>query len=136
MSNGMLEGKVIAEIGVALAVERLLRAGFGVAVPIVDDGYDLLAFSGRRYWRIQVKASECRSKRHASGIRITQSGKYGHRRRYSRREVDAFVAVNTQTKVVMCVPVADANGRPWLSWRDASRWSDMGVLHRIKTQRC
>jgi hypothetical protein len=129
MSNGMLEGKVIAEIGVALAIERLLRAGFGVAVPVVDEGYDLLAFSDRRYWRIQVKASECRSS--SSRIRITRGG-----RRYCHREVDAFIAVNTRTNVVMCVPVADTHGRAWITLREGSRWRDMGVLRRIKNKRC
>jgi len=136
MSNGMLAGKVIAEIGVAIAVERLLRAGFGVAVPIVDDGYDLLAFAGRRYWRIQVKASECRSRRNGSRIRITRGGQRKCHQRYCPESVDAFIAVNTRTHDVMCVPVAATNGRAWLTWREGSRWSDMGVLHRIKTQRC
>lgn len=136
MSDGLLSGKVIAEIGVALAVERLLRAGFDVAVPLVDDGYDLLAFSGRRYWRIQVKASESRSRNNRSRIRITRGSRKGPHQRYSHRSVDAFIAVNTRTNVVMCVPVAATKGRAWLTWRESAKWSDMGVLHRIKEQRC
>lgn len=133
MSNGVLDGKVIAEIGVAIAVERLLRAGYHVAVPIVDDGYDLLAFADRRHWRIQVKASASR----ASNKRRIRIGRGSSKvARYSPRHVDAFVAVNIRTNVVMCVPVSATAGRVWLNWSEAGKWSDMGVLHGIKPQRC
>lgn len=133
MCDGALSGNVIAEIGVAVAVERLLRAGFHVAVPIVDDGYDLLAFAGRRHWRIQVKASASRAS-NRNRIRI---GKGSSRvDRYSHRHVDAFIAVNLRTKVVMCVPVSETAGRAWLNWSESERWSDIGVLRHIKTQRC
>lgn len=133
MCDGALSGNVIAEIGVAVAVERLLRAGFHVAVPIVDDGYDLLAFAGRRHWRIQVKASASR----ASNKRRIRIGRGSSKvARYSPRHVDAFIAVNIRTNVVMCVPVSETAGRVWLNWSESSRWSDMGVLRRIKSQRC
>ena len=133
MSDGALGGKVIGEIGVAMAVERLLRGGFHVAVPIVDDGYDLLAFSERRYWRIQVKASASRSA-NRSRIRIRRGA--GRKKPYSPNDIDAFIAVNVRTSVVMCVPVANVAGRAWLNWSQADKWSDVGVLRRIKSQRC
>lgn len=127
------DGKIICEIGIAMAVESLLRAGFSVAVPLVDDGYDLLAFSGRRYWRLQVKASSSRGT-NANRIRIAR----GKRKslRYCSKHVDAFVCVNTRTRAVMCVPVSSTGNRPWLNWSDAHRWSDFSILHRIRTQRC
>lgn len=126
------DGNVTCEIGIAMAVERLLREGFAVAVPLVDDGYDLIAFSNRRYWRLQVKATASRG-RNAQRIRIAR-GK-GKKLRYCSTQVDAFVCVNIRTRVVMCVPVASTGGRPWLNWSDADRWDDFGVLHRIKTHR-
>lgn len=130
---GEQDGRVIGEIGVAMAVERLLRAGFYVAVPIVDDGYDLLAFDSRRYWRIQVKASASSSRWARTRIRIAR----GQNRdiRYSPKHVDAFIAVNTTKHIVMCVPVYATKGRRWLNWSEADKWQDMGVLRRIKQQR-
>lgn len=127
------DGRVVCEIGIAMAVERLLRDGFYVAVPLVDDGYDLLAFSERRYWRLQVKASGS-SGSNSYRIRIGR----GKRKttRYCSRHVDAFVCVNVRTGVLMCVPVASTQGRAWINWSDADRWSNFGILRRIKTQRC
>lgn len=133
-SEGSLDGRVIGEIGVAIAVERLLRAGFHVAIPIIDDGYDLLAFAGRQHWRIQVKASNSSSLRERNRIRISR-GK-ARTSLYCASHVDAFIAVNIRTGVVMCVPVAKTRGKRWLNWRDADRWSDLQVLRQLKTQRC
>lgn len=127
------DGRVTCEIGIAMAVEGLLRAGFSVAVPLVDDGYDLLAFSERRYWRLQVKASSSRGK---NARRISISRGKRKTTRYCSKHVDAFVCVNTRTRAVMCVPVASTASRAWVNWSDAHRWGDFGVLHRIKTQRC
>lgn len=127
-------GKVISEIGVAMAVERLLRAGFRVAVPIVDEGYDLLAFESRRYWRIQVKASQSKGKWSRTRIRIS-CGR-NRKARYCPTQVDAFIVVHTEKRIVMCVPVSATNGRRNLNWSEADRWGDMGVLRTIKTQRC
>lgn len=127
------DGRVVCEIGIAMAVEKLLREGYAVAVPLVDDGYDLLAFSERRYWRIQVKSSGARSK-NRSRIRITN----GRNRlgRYCPKHVDALVCVNIRTRQIMCVPVSAVGTSAWLNWSDAHRWSDFGILFRIKTQRC
>jgi hypothetical protein len=124
------DGRVTCEIGIAMAVESLLRGGFSVAVPLVDDGYDLLAFYGRRHWRLQVKASSS-SGQNASRISIRR-GKH-KTRRYCQKHVDAFICVNTRTRVVLCVPVATVVGRNWINWSAAGRWSDVGVLHRIRT---
>lgn len=120
----------MSEIGVAMAVEQLLRAGFHVAVPIVDDGYDLLAFDNRRCWRIQVKASSSRGQNHYR-VPLRRGGT--KRSIYDPRHVDAFVLCNTRTKTVMCVPVAETHGRKWMAWRNADKWSDMGVLRRIRS---
>lgn len=132
-SEGPLDGRVIGEIGVAMAVERLLRAGYLVAFPIVDDGYDLLAFDDRRCWRIQVKATASDKQDHKR-IRITKGSR--RRERYEASSVDAFVLVNTRTNVVACIPVAATNGRRWFRWAHAPKWQDMGVLRRIRTKRC
>lgn len=129
-----IDGRVIGEVGVAIAVEQLLLAGFHVATPIVDDGYDLLAFDGRLHWRIQVKASNSVHPRHSRRIRITQGRKRGSR--YSASHVDAFIAINLRTRVVMLVPVSATAGRSYINWSEASKWSDVRSLRRINTQRC
>lgn len=128
-----LDGRVICEIGIAIAVERLLRDGFSVAVPLVDDGYDLLAFEGRRYWRIQVKASGSRGP-NRSRIRIRRGANKDVF--YCPRHVDAFVLVNTRSRVAACVPVSTTRGRSWFNWTDAHKYADFGVLRSIKKQRC
>jgi hypothetical protein len=126
------DGRVICEIGIAMAVERLLREGFAVAIPLVDDGYDLLAFQERLYWRLQVKASGSQGK-NRSRIRI----RHGKRKttHYCGKHVDAFILVNTNTRVIACVPVAVASGRAWFNWSDADRHSDFGVLRRLRQHR-
>lgn len=131
--EGALGGKVIGEIGVAMAVERLLRSGYAVAIPIVDDGYDLLAFDGRRYWRLQVKATASQGR---NGYRVRIGRGRNKRTAYCPTLVDAFVAVHTRDNIVMCVPVAVACRRAWISFRQHAKWSDFGVLRRIKTKRC
>jgi len=116
-----------------MAVERLLRAGFRVAIPVVDDGYDLLAFDDRRCWRLQVKSAGGGGCAHdRARVRITRGRRRGGR--YSPEHVDAFIAVNVRTSVVMCVPTTEARGR-WLRWSAAHRWSDMGVLRSIDHRR-
>jgi hypothetical protein len=128
------DGRVICEIGIAVAVERLLRAGYDVAVPLVDYGYDLLAFSDRRHWRIQVKASSALSVGNGNRIRLRR-GKDG-KGTYCPTEVDAFILVNVTSGAVACIPVAATKGRKWLGWRAAEKWSDISVLRKIKTKRC
>jgi hypothetical protein len=126
------DGRVVCEIGIAMAVERLLRDGFAVAIPLVDDGYDLLAFHERRYWRLQVKATSSQGPNRAR-IRIRRGAK--KRQHYCPKHVDAFVLVNTNTRVIACVPVAVASGRSWFNWSDAARYADFGVLRRLRQHR-
>ena len=134
MSEGTLSGNVISEIGVAVAVERLLRAGFQVAVPIVDQGYDLLAFSERRCWRIQVKATAARGSG-TSRRRIRIGRGADGKKLYSPDQIDAFIVVNVRTSAVMCVPLSRCIGRRWLNWSQADRWSDVGILRSIRSMR-
>jgi hypothetical protein len=128
------DGRVICEIGIAVAVEKLLRAGYEVAVPLVDYGYDLLAFSNRRHWRIQVKASSALSVANHNRIRLRR-GK-GGKGTYCPTEVDAFILVNVRSGTVACIPVAATNGRKWIGWRAAEQWSDLSIIRTIKTKRC
>lgn len=131
--DGALDGKVIGEIGVAMAVERLLRDGYAVAIPIVDDGYDLIAFDGRRYWRVQVKATAATG---SNGYRVRIGRGRNKRAAYCPKHVDAFIAVHIRKNIVMCVPVAVAVRGSWISFCQHEKWSDFGILRRIKTQRC
>lgn len=129
------DGRIVSQIGLSVAVERLLRAGFHVAVPIVDDGYDLLAFDGRRHWRVQVKASSAAPKTRNS-YRIDIGRGFGKYKRYDPAHVDAFICVNLRTNAVMCLPVASTINRRFINWSEAPKWGDVGIIRSIKTQRC
>lgn len=124
-----IDGRVTCEIGIAMAVERLLRDGFAVAVPLVDDGYDLLAFDQRRCWRLQVKASASRG---TNRYRIAIGRGKNRTLRYSPRHVDAIVCVNVRTREMLCVPVSRVRGRSYLRWAECRKWGDFRVLHGIK----
>lgn len=129
MRKEVNDGRFVAEIGVSMAVERLLRAGYHVARPVVDDGYDLVAFLGRRHWRIQVKATATRG-RNRSRIRIRRGSKKATP--YSPKHVDAFVLVHTGTGAVLCVPVAHAKGS-WFPFRSIDTYADFGILRSIES---
>jgi hypothetical protein len=129
MSEGSRDGRFVCEIGVSMAVERLLRSGYQVAMPIIDDGYDLLAIDGRRIWRIQVKATST-SGPNRRRIRIRR-GRY-HAGHYGPEHIDAFIAVHTETGEVMCVPVQEVQGRSWINFTQHSKYSDFEILRRLK----
>ena len=127
MRDGTLDGNVVAEIGIAIAVEHLLRAGFLVAVPIVDDGYDLLALRGRRCWRIQVKAT-ARPGKDGRRVRIRR----GKRKfQYCPKHIDAFVCVHVLERKCVCVSVASCFRDSWVNFRWHEH-ADFSALHRIR----
>jgi hypothetical protein len=97
-------------------------------MPIIDDGYDLIAFSGRRAWRIQVKAT---SSDGANRSRISVRRGRKKQTRYTAKEVDAFILVHTGTRTVLCVPVSEARG-PYVCFSTAKRYSDFGILRTLK----
>lgn len=115
-----------------MAVERLLRAGFNVAMPIIDEGYDILATHGRKVWRLQVKATGCESK-HGRRVCIVR-GKT-HRELYDNTQVDAFIAVHTSRGYAMCVPFEDRRNRRWINFSERDRYSDFSLLHKVKPGR-
>lgn len=124
--------KATGQIGVARAVEQFLLAGFCVAVPMLDEGYDLLVGDGGRWWRVQVKTtSSSAGGRHRNRIDISRSRAC----LYTTEIVDAIVAVHLRTGVSMCVPMAVAAGRRYLNWSSAKQWSDFGKLRSVKTHK-
>ena len=127
MGKDANDGRFIEEIGVSMAVERLLREGYHVALPVIDDGYDLIAFSGRRHWRLQVKATGSTG-RNGSRIRIRRGARKAEP--YSPKHVDAFILVHTGTRTVMCVPVALARGA-WITFRSLPKYNDFGILKTL-----
>lgn len=129
MSDGSLDGKTIGEIGVAVAVQRLLMAGYSVAVPLVDHGYDLLAYSGTRVWRIQVKSTASRLGR--VSVRCGRGG----RRRYSALDVDAVVGVHIGRDIAVCVPVRNVIGRSHLYFSTSRRWEDFSLLRSANSMK-
>lgn len=128
MGREAIDGRFVAEIGVSMAVERLLREGYHVAIPVIDDGYDILASAGRRHWRLQVKATASFG-RNRSRVRIRRGAKKTGR--YSPDEIDAFVLIHTETRTVMCVPVSHVRGS-WFTFSSHTKYDDFGVLKTIK----
>lgn len=127
--KGQRNARVIEEIGLSIAVERLLRSGFGVAVPLIDEGYDLLATHGRKAWRIQVKATGGTG----TGTSRVNIRRGSHKRgRYKPGEVDAFVAVHVVLGYAMCVPFEHRADRRWISFAERDRYSDFSILHKVK----
>jgi hypothetical protein len=124
------DGRFIGQIGMSMAVEALLRAGFYVSIPIVDDGYDLLAADGRRYWRIQVKATAARG---TNGRRCRIQRGSSKKTAYDPQHVDAFILVHVRTRCIVCVPVSETEGYSWYAFSVAKRkWSGVESLRRIK----
>lgn len=127
--KGQRNARVVEELGLSIAVERLLRAGFGVAMPIIDEGYDLLATHGRKAWRIQVKATG--STRRSGGHVSIRRG-LSKTRLYGSRDVDAFIAVHVVRGYAMCVPRAHKTGRCSISFSERDRYGDFSILHKVK----
>ena len=123
------DGRFTCEIGMSMAVERLLRSGYQVAMPIIDDGYDLLATLGRRCWRLQVKATACTTGKNKTRVRIMRGN--GKRLRYSPGQVDAFVIANISTGIVLCVPFAKVATRSWINYSIGKRYEDFQILRTI-----
>lgn len=92
-----MNGATVSAIGVAMAQQKLIAAGFGVAVPLVQEPWDLLVYRRRRVWRVEVKSTS--SKRSVDCRR-------GHdkRLRYSPQHVDAVVGVHVVTGQMVWVP--------------------------------
>lgn len=127
MDEGRLDGARVCEIGMAMAVEHLLRSGFAVAIPIVDEGYDLLVSLGRRHWRVQVKST---SSDGPNGYRVRLSRGSGRRSKYKHDgTVDAFIAVHVDRDAIVCMSSKEAAGRNWLSFTDDRRRTHGGVSH-------
>jgi hypothetical protein len=130
MDKGLSDGRYICEIGMAMAVAALLRAGYQVAIPLIDEGYDILACEGRRCWRIQVKATARTSGKNKSRVRINRGGR--KQLRYEASQVDAFVVANISTGLLLCVPFAKAGGRSWINLSVGDQYADFQILRSVK----
>jgi hypothetical protein len=126
-----LSSNATGQIGVARAVEQFLRAGFVVAVPLLDEGYDLLVGDAGRWWRVQVKTTSSDGGTRRNRIDISRS----RFNRYTTQIVDAIVAVHLRTGAIMCVPMSVAAGRRYLNWSAAREWSDFGKLRSVKAHK-
>jgi|694.fasta_scaffold30152_9 hypothetical protein len=129
-SEGALDGRYVCEIGMSMAVERLLRSGYQVALPIIDDGYDILALDGRRCWRLQVKATARTAGKNKTRVRISRGGR--KQLRYDASQVDAFVIANISTGMLLCVPFGKASGKSWINFSIGTQYADFQILRGIK----
>ena len=109
-----LTGKAVCELGVGMVVNRLLRSGFAVHMPVVDTGHDVLASVGRTYWRLQVKATATTCKHNGRRVGIRRG--YNKGGRYSKATCDALVAVHVTQNIICCVPIEKLAGRQSLGF--------------------
>lgn len=115
----------ISAMGVALAQQRLLEAGFGVAVPVVREPWDLLVYRKRRVWRVEVKAT-------ATDMRVDCRRGHDKRLHYCPQRVDAVCGVHVVKGMVVFVPTRWLNGRRSLYFSLFKDFSHSDMLLRCK----
>jgi hypothetical protein len=117
MDSRHIDDRAIGQIGLLMAAQELMKAGYQVAVPLVDVGYDLVAMKDCRLWRIQVKAtartgSKSNRVKARRGVSKTDS--------YTAEHCDAIVAVHIRRNAIVCMTLEQLKGRVWISFHDAS----------------
>jgi hypothetical protein len=115
-----------------MATQRLLLAGYGVAVPATEEPFDLLVYRRRRVWRVQVKAT---SDLGENGGRVHIRCGGDKRLRYCARRVDAVIAVHVIRNTVLCVPVRWLHGKSSLYFSTFADFSDFRYLRKARPPR-
>lgn len=87
-----------------LCQHHLITCGFNVAVPVVPDGTDLLAYDRGRVWQIQVKTAENCDTTHSFDLRCRKADRSrpGVRMRYAY--IDAYMFTCLQSRAIWCLP--------------------------------
>ena len=101
----------IGQVGVYMTVATLLRTGYQVAEPLLDTGHDLVAYEGRKFWRVQVKSH--RGKRKHDLVRL-QRGK-DKSGRYCMETADAIAVCDIESGLVRFAPIQAVTGRSAIS---------------------
>lgn len=91
-----------------LVTAELMRHGFEVAVPVNDTGFDLLAYEGAQYWRVQVKATSTKNKLVRTRRAKTSDG---GQRLYDKTVIDAFAFICLDSGDVQVASVSDLKGK-------------------------
>lgn len=102
------EGKIRENI----AIVKLLKAGYGVSIPIVDTRYDLIAEKYPKFMRIQVKNLKLQyAKDSQQPLSIDQyvirafSSPGREKTTYSKNDTDFIMGINIDTEEFAIVPV-------------------------------
>lgn len=103
----------VGEAGTLLCQHHLIMHGFNVAVPVVPDGTDLLAYDRGRVWQIQVKTTEdCSAGKRFDLRDRPRLGRARPIRRSKRYQyIDAFMFACLSTRSIWCVPRLLIEGR-------------------------
>ena len=126
MSHGRLSLQAVEQMGIAMATTRLLAAGYGVALPVVDAGFDLLVYRRRRVWRVQVNATAASGRHERSRVRIRCGN--DKRLRYSPHTIDAVIAVHVTRNLCVCVPMRWLTERSTINFHTFSDYQDFSAL--------
>ena len=117
MPKHEIDHRAVGQIGLLMAAQELMKAGYQVSLPMVDVGYDLIAMKDGRTWRIQVKAT---ARCGARSNRVRAKHGRTNSLSYTSEHCDAIVAVHVLKNLVACMTLGTLNGRRWISFHDAS----------------
>lgn len=102
-SRDQLGCAAVANIGLWMVMEQLLREGHSACVPAIDEGCDLIALVNGRYIRLQVKST----RGHEIDLRRGKNklGKYGS------DHCDAIVVANVVSRQLRTFPLSSVFGQ-------------------------
>ena len=104
----------VGQVGVQAAAAELLRAGWEVAVPLVDTGHDLLAYDSNAYHcRIQVKSYTGKRKQNLVRLQRTKNRTSVP---YEPGEFEVVAVCNTDTLQVQFVQMKSLNTKTSISF--------------------
>lgn len=115
MRKETIDDRAIGQIGLLMVAKELMMAGFHVALPMMDVGYDIVAMKGGRLWRIQVKAT---ARMNGRSNRVRMKRGRCKRDSYTKELCDALVAVHVRKGAIACLTVEQLKGRTWMSFAE------------------
>ncbi|MBZ5721944.1 MAG: hypothetical protein LAO03_16345 [Acidobacteriia bacterium] len=135
---GLVTRKSRGEAAEAAFLAKAASLGFGIAKPWGDsERYDFILDSGRQFWRVQVKSTEC----HADSRYCVKAA--GCNTRYTADEIDFLVAFIVPENLWYIIPVSEAaahhvlrfypaNGQRSLMEKYREAWCQMACRRKSK----
>jgi hypothetical protein len=126
---GLSTRKSRGEAAEAAFMAKAANLGFGICKPWGDsERYDFILDSGERFWRVQVKSTECHSE---SRYRVKAAGSSA---RYTADEIDFLVAYIVPEDLWYVVPVSIAAAHQVLHFYPAN--GEHSLLEKYREAWC